>query len=184
MQSALMWADMFIKLGLVSGCSEYCRRQSRPCGARGERARDEGRDREQERVRERGRPSGGRSELCPAVLCFSAARQSYQTPKGFVLAFVFALGLLLKYLDPRSAQTFVARWLIRHRTAPILFVKLVTLMDSFRSSTHTVFGLCVHPGEVQVADWSEGICWVDHCLRCITENIHTQETFTYRSSRD
>lgn len=82
---------MFIKLGLVSGCSEYCRRQSRPCGARGERVRDEGKDREQECVRERA-PEQKRGplevDLNPALQCCVSPQQSYQTPKGFVLVFV------------------------------------------------------------------------------------------------
>lgn len=63
---------MFIKLGLVSGCSEYCKRQSRPCGARGERARDEGKDREQDCVRERERGSERgplEVDLNPALQC-------------------------------------------------------------------------------------------------------------------
>lgn len=46
-------------------------------------------------------------------------------------------------------------------------------MDSFRSLTHAVFALRVHLGEAQVANWSEGICRVDHRLRCITARAHT-----------
>lgn len=54
MQSVLMRTDMFIKLGLVSGCSEYCRCQSRPCGARGEGCKD----------RQREMKDGGPLDLC------------------------------------------------------------------------------------------------------------------------
>lgn len=52
-------------------------------------------------------------------------------------------------------------------------------MDSFRSLTHAVFALGVHFGEAQVANWSEGICRVDHCLRCITARTHTHEKLLY-----
>lgn len=96
MQSALMWADMFIKLGLVSGCSEYCRRQSRPCGARGESARDEGRDRERE--------SAGRERLAlwrliwtlPYSAVFLSSSTKLSNTKGFCSCICFALRVVLK----------------------------------------------------------------------------------------
>lgn len=55
----------------------------------------------------------------------------------------------------------------------LIWRKQVTLMDSFRSVTHAVFALRVHFGEVQVANWSEGICRVDHHLRCIAARTQT-----------
>lgn len=132
MQSALMWADMFIKLGLVSGCSEYCRRQSRPCGARGESARDEGRDRERE-------SAGERLALWrliwtlpySAVLLFSSTKLS--DTKGFCSCICFALRVVLEQSTPQHTQTFVVQLLIQHRTPLILFGKQVALVNSFRS---------------------------------------------------
>lgn len=107
MQSALMRADMFIKLGLVSGCGEYCRRQTRPCGAGGEGAGDERRDQELEWVVvELGRPSGGWSGSYPADVCFSPLL--YKVIKHQRAVFWYAVWPweLLYIINPREAQTF------------------------------------------------------------------------------
>lgn len=107
MQSALMWADMFIKLGLVSGSSEYCRRQSRPCGARGEGARDTGRDREQECARER--PCGGWSTPRPAVLFFSPLVDKVIRHQRATILFLYLFGPQsgFRIINPKAILTFL-----------------------------------------------------------------------------
>lgn len=144
-------------------------------GWRRERARDEGRHREQECAKGRERPSGGRSEPCPTVLCLSSVRQSYQTPKGFCSCVCFALTAVFEVINPGSDSNFCCEIIDSALKALILFAKQLILMDSFRRFTHAIFVLAVYLCEAQVADRSEGICWVDHRLHCIA--AHTWRNF-------
>ena len=127
-------------------------------GWRRERARDEGRHREQECAKggERGPLE---VDLNPALqCCFSSVRQSYQTPKGFCSCVCFALTAVFEVTNPASDSNFCCEIIDSALKALILFAKQLILMDSFRSFTHAIFVLAVYLCEAQVADRSEGIC--------------------------
>lgn len=116
-------------------------------------------------------------DLNPALQCrVSLLLDKVIRHQKVLFLYLFCPQSGFKAIDPEATQTFVVKSLIQHWTALILFVKQVIHADSFRSLTHAVFALGVHLGEAQVADWSEGICWMDHCLRCITAHTHTQLT--------
>lgn len=111
MQSALMRADMFIKLGLVSGCGEYCRRQTRPCGAGGARVGDERRDQELECVEvELERPSGGWSGSYPAELCFSPLLDKVTKHQRVVFWYTVWPWELLERNQPHRVKLLQSHW--------------------------------------------------------------------------
>lgn len=103
---------MFIKLGLVSGCSEYCRRQSRPCGARGESARDEGRDPEQESAGEREKDPLEADLNCALQYCVSLLLDKVIRHQRVLFLYLFSPQSGFKVINPKAAQTFVAKLLI------------------------------------------------------------------------
>lgn len=125
---------MFIKLGLVSGCSEYCRRQSRPRGAGGA----------SEGWRGRGPLQAG---LNAALQGPVSPQQSYHTPKAF-FCYLFCPESTFKVINLKATQTF-AREIIDSAS------NAVTTRGSL---THAVFAVRVHFSETQVADRSEGVC--------------------------
>lgn len=127
-----------------------------------------------ESARARERPSGGRSEPCPAVLCFSSTKLS--DTKGFCSCICFALRAVLKQSIPKRLKLLLVKLSIRHRTPLISFAKQVITHGSL---THGVFALRVHFSEAQVANRCKGICWVDHRLRRITAQTHNERPYIF-----